>query len=66
MARRDLKNQPRTAGLWEAEQLELQAYMDARLGALAVESIAQEPDWLLEAIEDAWPRVLAEAETACA
>lgn len=66
MASRNLKTQARTAGLWEAEQLELQAYMDARLGALAAESTAGEPDWLGEAIEAAWPSVLAEAETACA
>jgi hypothetical protein len=52
-------------GLWaplEAEQLELEAYMNTRLGL--ADSEPEEPAWVAEALAASWPRTLAEAATA--
>ncbi|MGP1674848.1 MAG: hypothetical protein ACTS8Z_06525 [Candidatus Limnocylindrales bacterium] len=52
-------------GLWtplEAEQLELKAYMDTRLGLQDAEP--EEPAWVAEALAASWPRALAEAAAA--
>ena len=48
-------------GLWaplEAEQLELEAYVNARLGLADGEP--EEPAWVAEALAASWPRTLAE------
>lgn len=50
-------------GLWtplEAEQLELEAYVNARLGL--ADSGPEEPAWVAEALAASWPRTLAEAQ----
>ena len=52
-------------GLWaplEAEQLDLEAYMNTRLGL--ADSEPEEPAWVAEALAASWPRTLAEAATA--
>lgn len=51
----------------EADQLELEAYVNAKLGVgddrHDVDSVAAEPDWMDDAIAGTWPAVLAEADT---
>lgn len=54
-----------TIGLWsglEAEQLELEAYVSARLGLADAEP--SEPDWVRDSLAASWPMVLPEAESA--
>ena len=51
----------------EADQLELEAYVTARLGIDRDDDVSVspvEPDWMDEAISATWPVVLAEAEMA--
>lgn len=53
--------------LWptlEADEAELVAQVDRRLGRSPRRPEASEPSWLVEAFEAAWPRLLQQAEVA--
>jgi hypothetical protein len=58
------KRSPRiegTTSLWEAGPIELKAYVDRRLAAMAASAPA-EPAWFEAAFDDSWPSVIDEAE----
>ena len=49
---------------WEADQMDLQNYMDSRLGI--VDAAPEEPAWFAAAFDASWPLAFAEAEARCA
>lgn len=68
MAKRGTRHQSSpSVELWpalEADDAELVAQVDRRLGRSRRRLETSEPSWLVEAFEAAWPRLLHEADTA--
>ena len=67
MARRPVNDAAQSPSIWsplEAEQLEVEDYMNRRLAAHGSADGPTELDWLREALEESWPRVLAEVDAA--
>lgn len=48
---------------WEADQMDLQSYVDSRL--VTAESMPDEPGWFSEAFDASWPLAFSEAEAWC-
>lgn len=68
MAKRGTRHQSSPSiELWpalEANDAELVAHVDRRLGRSPRSPEPSEPSWLVEAFEAAWPRLLRQAEVA--
>ena len=55
---------PTIWGPIEAEQIELEDYMNQLLAARVAAEPPFEHEWLREALEESWPRVLSEVDAA--
>ena len=67
MARKPANHVAQGSTIWgpiEAEQIELEDYMNHLLAARAAAEPPVEHEWLRDALEDSWPRVLAEVDAA--